>query len=103
MPADYYEGVGKDAYVKALDSEKGIFNPTGMMPADGPKTCLAVLGGVQPEGQGQDDRPGQDLHQRVRQGCHPGQLTRRGGAPRPGRSERSGPARPARKCKRFGR
>ena len=24
----YYAGVGKDAYVKALDSEKGIFNPT---------------------------------------------------------------------------
>ena len=43
VPPDYYAGVGKDAYAKALDSEKGIFNPTGMMPADGPKTCLAVL------------------------------------------------------------
>jgi NitT/TauT family transport system substrate-binding protein len=43
MPADYYAGVGKDAYVAALDSEKGIYNPTGVMPADGPKTCLAVL------------------------------------------------------------
>ncbi|MDT4894501.1 MAG: sulfonate transport system substrate-binding protein [Pseudonocardiales bacterium] len=42
MPADYYSGVGKAAYAKALDSEKGIFNPTGVMPADGPKTCLAV-------------------------------------------------------------
>jgi NitT/TauT family transport system substrate-binding protein len=42
MPADYYAGVGKDTYAKALDSEKGIFNPTGIMPADGPKTCLAV-------------------------------------------------------------
>src|SRR4051812_41320444 len=42
MPADYYAGVGKDTYAKALDSEKGIFNPTGMMPADGPQTCLAV-------------------------------------------------------------
>lgn len=42
MPADYYTGVGKDVYAKALDSEKGIFNPTGLMPADGPKTCLAV-------------------------------------------------------------
>ncbi|MDT4974473.1 MAG: sulfonate transport system substrate-binding protein, partial [Pseudonocardiales bacterium] len=42
MPADYYAGVGKAAYAKALDSEKGIFNPTGLMPADGPKTCLAV-------------------------------------------------------------
>jgi NitT/TauT family transport system substrate-binding protein len=42
MPADYYAGVGKDTYAKALDSEKGIFNPTGVMPSDGPKTCLAV-------------------------------------------------------------
>jgi NitT/TauT family transport system substrate-binding protein len=43
MPADYYQGVGKDAYAAALNSEKGIFNPTGIMPADGPPTCLAVL------------------------------------------------------------
>lgn len=43
MPADYYTGVGKAAYVKALDGEKGMYNPTGLMPADGPKTCLAVL------------------------------------------------------------
>lgn len=43
MPADYYKGVGKDAYIKALDGEKGMYNPTGLMPADGPKTCLAVL------------------------------------------------------------
>lgn len=42
MPADYYAGVGKATYAKALDSEKGIFNPTGIMPSDGPKTCLAV-------------------------------------------------------------
>jgi NitT/TauT family transport system substrate-binding protein len=42
MPADYYAGVGKSTYAKALDSEKGIFNPNGLMPADGPKTCLAV-------------------------------------------------------------
>jgi NitT/TauT family transport system substrate-binding protein len=44
MPADYYKGVGKDAYAAALNSEKGIFNPTGVMPSDGPATCLAVLG-----------------------------------------------------------
>ncbi len=43
MPADYYQGVGKDAYAAALNSEKGIFNPTGIMPTDGPTTCLAVL------------------------------------------------------------
>ncbi len=43
VPPDYYAGVGKDAYAKALDSEKGIFNPDGLMPPDGPQTCLAVL------------------------------------------------------------
>jgi hypothetical protein len=40
MPADYHSQVGKDAYAKALDSEKGIFNPTRLMPSDGPQTCL---------------------------------------------------------------
>jgi NitT/TauT family transport system substrate-binding protein len=48
MPADYYGQVGKDAYIKALDSEKGIFNPTGIMPADGPQTCLSVLSAFNP-------------------------------------------------------
>jgi len=42
MPADYYAGSGLAAYVKALDSEKGIYNPTGMMPPTGPQTCLKV-------------------------------------------------------------
>lgn len=54
MPAAYYKGVGKDAYVKALNSEKGIFNPTGLMPEDGPKTCLAVLGEFNPKVKGKD-------------------------------------------------
>ena len=52
MPADYYKGVGKAAYIKALDSERGIFNPTGVMPADGPPTCLAVLGEFNPKVKG---------------------------------------------------
>ena len=43
MPADYYAGTGLDAYVAALNSEKGIYNPTGIMPPDGPPTCLNVL------------------------------------------------------------
>lgn len=43
MPPDYYKGIGKDAYVRALDSEKGIFTPDGVMPADGPQTVLNVL------------------------------------------------------------
>jgi NitT/TauT family transport system substrate-binding protein len=52
MPASYYKGVGKAAYVSALNSEKGIFNPTGLMPADGPNTCLAVLGEFNPKVKG---------------------------------------------------
>jgi NitT/TauT family transport system substrate-binding protein len=52
MPADYYSGVGKAAYAAALDSEKGIFNPSGIMPADGPKTCLAVLSAFNPNVKG---------------------------------------------------
>lgn len=48
MPADYYAQVGKQAYIAALDSEKGIYNPTGIMPADGPQTCLAVLSAFNP-------------------------------------------------------
>lgn len=43
MPADYYSGVGKAKYTAALEGEKGMYNPTGMMPPDGPKACLAVL------------------------------------------------------------
>jgi NitT/TauT family transport system substrate-binding protein len=43
MPADYYAGIGKDSYIQALDNEKGIYNPTGLMPQNGAQTCLAVL------------------------------------------------------------
>jgi NitT/TauT family transport system substrate-binding protein len=43
-----YAAVGKAAYAQALDNEKGIFNPTGIMPADGPKTCLSVLSAFNP-------------------------------------------------------
>jgi NitT/TauT family transport system substrate-binding protein len=43
MPADYYAGVGKAAYVAALQNEKGIYNPTGIMPPNGPPTNLKVL------------------------------------------------------------
>jgi NitT/TauT family transport system substrate-binding protein len=42
MPADYYAGVGKAAYIKALAAEKGIYNPTGIMPPNGPPN-LKVL------------------------------------------------------------
>jgi hypothetical protein len=36
------------AYVKALDSEKGIYNPTGIMPTGGPETCRTVLSSFNP-------------------------------------------------------
>ena len=52
MPADYYSGVGKASYVKALDAEKGIFNPTGIMPPNGPPTNLKVLTTFNPDVQG---------------------------------------------------
>jgi NitT/TauT family transport system substrate-binding protein len=52
MPADYYAGAGKDAYIKALDSEKGIYNPTGIMPPNGPPTDLKVLSAFNKDVQG---------------------------------------------------
>jgi NitT/TauT family transport system substrate-binding protein len=52
MPADYYAGVGKPAYIAALDSEKGIYNPDGMMPANGPPTNLNVLTAFNPDVKG---------------------------------------------------
>ncbi|MCU1657306.1 MAG: transporter substrate-binding protein [Pseudonocardiales bacterium] len=54
MPADYYAGVGKAAYSKALGSEKGIYNPTGIMPQGGPQTCLAVLSSFNPSVKGKN-------------------------------------------------
>jgi NitT/TauT family transport system substrate-binding protein len=52
VPPDYYAGVGKAAYAAALDSQKGIYNPTGIMPPDGPQTCLAVLSAFNPNVKG---------------------------------------------------
>jgi NitT/TauT family transport system substrate-binding protein len=52
MPADYYAGIGKAAYVAALNSEKGMYNPTGLMPQTGPATCLGVLSSFNPAVQG---------------------------------------------------
>jgi NitT/TauT family transport system substrate-binding protein len=52
MPAEYYTGVGKDQYVKALDAEKAMYTPDGIMPADGPQTVLNVLSAFDPSVQG---------------------------------------------------
>jgi NitT/TauT family transport system substrate-binding protein len=43
LPPDYYAGIGKDAYAKALDAGKGMFTTDGVMPGDGPQTVLTVL------------------------------------------------------------
>ena len=48
MPADYYAGVGKAAYVQALQNEKQMYSPDGLMPADGPQTVLKVLSTFDP-------------------------------------------------------
>lgn len=43
MPADYYAGIGIDAYAKALDDEKAMYNPSGRMVAGAPANILKVL------------------------------------------------------------
>lgn len=48
MPAEYYKGVGKDQYTKALEGGLGMFTPDGVMPADGPPTVLKVLSAFNP-------------------------------------------------------
>src|SRR5579859_6274148 len=42
MPPEYYVG-SKDLYVNALVGGMGMYSPDGVMPQDGPPTCLAVL------------------------------------------------------------
>jgi NitT/TauT family transport system substrate-binding protein len=48
MPPDYYAGVGKAQYTKALDAQKAIFSPDGVMPQGGPETVLKVLSSFDP-------------------------------------------------------
>jgi NitT/TauT family transport system substrate-binding protein len=48
MPAAYYAGVGKAVYTKALQNEKGMYSPDGLMPADGPETVYKVLSAFDP-------------------------------------------------------
>lgn len=42
MPEDYYVG-DKPLYLTALGASMNMFNPTGVMPSDGPATVLKVL------------------------------------------------------------
>src|SRR5256885_2917054 len=48
MPPEYYAGVGKAAYVSALENEKAMYTPDGLMPAGGPQTVLSVLSAFDP-------------------------------------------------------
>ena len=52
MPPDYYAGVGKTAYSAALQSEKGIYDPNGLMPPDGPQTVVKVQNAFNPDVKG---------------------------------------------------
>jgi NitT/TauT family transport system substrate-binding protein len=52
MPAAYYAGVGKAAYLSALQKERGIYDPTGLMPASGPQTVLNVQDAFNPDVRG---------------------------------------------------
>ena len=44
MPKEYMVG-DRDGYIRALDGGRGMYSPDGLMPATGPETVLAVLGG----------------------------------------------------------
>ena len=41
MPADYYAG-DKNLYITALQNQKAIYSPDGLMPSDGPQTVLGI-------------------------------------------------------------
>lgn len=43
MPVDYYSAIGIDAYAKALDDEKAMYNPSGRMVPGAPANILRVL------------------------------------------------------------
>ncbi|MEI6649796.1 MAG: ABC transporter substrate-binding protein [Actinomycetes bacterium] len=44
VPADYYAGTGLASYVKALNNELVMYNPTGKMPSLGPRSVLTIDG-----------------------------------------------------------
>jgi NitT/TauT family transport system substrate-binding protein len=52
MPPDYYKGIGKAAYTSALQSEKGIYDPNGLMPPNGPQTVVNVQDAFNPDVKG---------------------------------------------------
>ncbi|MGW2252725.1 ABC transporter substrate-binding protein [Kitasatospora sp. NPDC001660] len=53
MPADYAQG-GADQYAAAIKTTLPMFTTDGVMPADGPKTVLAVLAAFHPDVKGKE-------------------------------------------------
>ncbi|MEV6207630.1 ABC transporter substrate-binding protein [Kitasatospora sp. NPDC051914] len=53
MPADYAQG-GAEQYAAAIKATLPMFTTDGVMPADGPKTVLAVLGAFHPDVKGKE-------------------------------------------------
>ncbi|MET8626542.1 ABC transporter substrate-binding protein [Kitasatospora sp. NPDC004669] len=53
MPADYAQG-GAEQYAAAITSTLPMFTTDGVMPADGPKTVLAVLAAFHPDVKGKE-------------------------------------------------
>ena len=53
MPADYAQG-GAAQYAAAIKSTLPMFTTDGVMPADGPRTVLAVLAAFHPDVQGKE-------------------------------------------------
>ncbi|MGW3045248.1 ABC transporter substrate-binding protein [Kitasatospora sp. NPDC001159] len=53
MPADYAQG-GAEQYAAAIKSTLPMFTTDGAMPADGPKTVLAVLAAFHPDVKGKE-------------------------------------------------
>ncbi|BAJ26443.1 MULTISPECIES: ABC transporter substrate-binding protein [Kitasatospora] len=53
MPADYAQG-GSAEYAAAIKATLPMFTTDGVMPADGPKTVLAVLAAFHPDVQGKE-------------------------------------------------
>ncbi|MFG3227796.1 ABC transporter substrate-binding protein [Kitasatospora sp. NPDC048194] len=53
MPADYAQG-GAEQYAAAIKATLPMFTTDGVMPADGPRTVLAVLAAFHPDVQGKE-------------------------------------------------
>ncbi|MER6301119.1 ABC transporter substrate-binding protein [Kitasatospora sp. NPDC001539] len=53
MPADYAQG-GAEQYAAAINATLPMFTTDGVMPADGPRTVLAVLAAFHPDVQGKE-------------------------------------------------